>query len=142
MTLTPGPGNTEVIRELSIQGSITESNIRQAWFEIGRKLVNDARRFIRTGPKTGRLYRIKGRKRLHRASRVGESPANLTGTLARSINFKIRGWRTMEFGAATPYARRLESDEPDGLDRPYLIRAIDANDDLVTEAFERRMLSR
>lgn len=76
----------------------TRRGIRQGFFRSGQKLRADARRNIIKGPKTGRLYRVRGRKRRHRASAPGESPANLTGNLQRSVGFQIYGMDRMEFG--------------------------------------------
>lgn len=52
------------------------------------KVKRESIRRIKSPPKTGRVY-SKGGGRTHRASAPGESPAEDTGTLSRSI--KVRG---------------------------------------------------
>jgi len=103
--------------------------IRQGFFAVGEDLVKESRRLIRRPPKTGRLYRIAGRRRRHRASAPGEAPANLTGALARSIAFSISGSDNMEFGSRTDepgaiktgeYAAILENGSAKISARPYI----------------------
>lgn len=75
--------------------------IRRAFFELGRKLRDGASREILHGRKTGRTYFVRGpggRRRRHIASAPGETHANLTGKLRRSIGWKVKGIRGMDFG--------------------------------------------
>ena len=108
-----------------------KSGLHRGFDRLGRINVKQARLFIRKPPKTGLLYRIKGRKRLHRASKAGESPANLFGNLARSIGFQINGMQ-MQFATygdergeavqsgGVSYGGRLEI----GMNRPFLIKTV------------------
>lgn len=117
-----GPQNKKFFDQINKIGRSTDEGIRKAFFTVGTLLRKEARRSIIQGPKTGRLYRIKGRR--HRASAPGEPPANFTGTLQKSVGFKTHGKRELEFGARAPYAAFLELGTSKMQKRPYLIRSI------------------
>lgn len=109
----------------------TRRGIRRAFYLLGRDLAKAAKQSIIRGPKTGRLYRIKGRKNRHRASAPGEAPANLSGNLQKSIDFVVRGSNQMTFGAGNElvdYAGHLELDTKNIEGRQYLIKAIEDNE--------------
>lgn len=112
----------------------TIRGIRQGWFRAGDQLKSRANEQIKARPKNGRLYRIKGRR--HRASAPGESPANRTGTYRRSINYQIRGWRQMEFGASADYAGFLERGTRRMEPRPGLQNAIDVEQNHIVSILE------
>ena len=103
---------------------LTRRGIRQAFFKIGDDLVCHARDLIRKPPKTGRLYRLPGRKKRHRASAPGQAPANRTGALAKSLDYQIRGNYEMEFGSKSEYAEFLENGTQKMKERPFLIRTV------------------
>lgn len=99
--------------------------IRTALFEIGAENTQQVKRFIYAPPKTGRYYRYK--KRWHRASAPGESPANRSGFLARTIDYRVKGIDRVEIISEAIYANVLEdgyvfSDGREIKPRPYLIR--------------------
>lgn len=96
--------------------------IKKALHEIGSENVHQLRRFIHTGPKTGRLYWFRGR--IHQASAPGESPASMTGRLARTADYKVRGSYQMEFGDKAFYGKFLEDGTRKMLPRPHLIRTV------------------
>ena len=123
------------------QETLTKAGIRKAYLALRKDLVDEAKRSIRQPPKTGRLYRIPGRTRKHRASRHPEAPANMTGQLARSISAVQRGWDELHFGANTKYAKALELGNPGGNlePRPYLIKSIEANERNARKHFEREI---
>lgn len=139
-TVSVQRGNRMSLRILEHLGVMTRRGIRQGFFRLGDDLVKEARRSIIKGPKTGRLYRIPGRRRRHRASAPGEPPANLSGALQKSIDYQIRGWDRMEFGSrpqmvngqtrlsnTANYARAQELGNPKGnlAPRPFLAPAVD-----------------
>lgn len=100
--------------------------IRSALFEIGAENTQQVKKFIYSPPKTGRLYRYK--KRMHRASAPGESPANRSGFLARTIDYRVRGVDRVELVSDAIYANVLEDGYifKDGREikpRPYFSRA-------------------
>jgi hypothetical protein len=91
--------NKQVFVKIDRLASQSSRAIRQGFFKFGKELVNTSRRLIIDPPKTGNLYRVAGRKRRHRASAPGQAPANLTGALQRSIDYKVYGSSQMEFGS-------------------------------------------
>lgn len=100
---------------------------RLAFYHIGKENVRITRDLIKKGPKTGRLYRIAGRKRRHRASAPGEPPANLTGRLRRGVNFVVKGTDQMQFGDTVFYGFYLERGTRKMRPRPHLKPAITKN---------------
>lgn len=79
----------------------TRRAIRQAWFDLGIDLKSAASAEILRKPKGGRVYVVRGpggRRRRHVASAPGETHANLTGRLRRSISWKVHGTDSMRFG--------------------------------------------
>lgn len=116
----------------------TRHGIRQAFFAQGKDLVSMAQSLIIKGPKTGRLYRIPGRRRRHRASAPGQPPANLSGSLRKSIDFQIHGAQQLEFGSrpgkfggttanTANYAKVLEEGGGRIQKRPYLEPTVKKN---------------
>lgn len=122
MTVSEEPGNAREHRRLASLAALTSRGIRQGFFRAGHKMSADARLNLIKAPKTGRLYKIRGRKQLHRASAPGESPANLTGALKKSVAFKIQGMEHFEFGYddSTKYGRRLELGDRPGKKPPRI----------------------
>jgi HK97 gp10 family phage protein len=114
--------NRRVQLQIKDSPHLTRRGIRAAYFRIGNDLVEEARKSILEGPKTGNIRRIK--KKRHQASAAGEAPANLTGLLKRSIAYQQRGGDQMIFGARTDYAPFLELGTRRMAQRPYLIAAI------------------
>lgn len=91
--------------------------IRQGFYISGKQLVADLNKDMKA-PKSGKSYRIyKGvsgklkKSRIHIASAPSETPAIITGKFRKSVDFAVRGNRTLEFGAnenAPDYAKFLE----------------------------------
>lgn len=111
----------------------TKLGITKAFFSLGKSLRKDARKFIEEPPKTGRIYniRLKGRRRRHQASAAGESPANISGALKNSVDYLAGSASELQFGAGgsnVKYAAALELGTSRIKKRPYLIRAINANE--------------
>ena len=134
------------INRLSTQSS---KALRQGFFAFGKDLVNTSRRLIIDPPKTGKWYRVTGRKRMHRASAAGQSPANMTGKLQRSIDFKVHGSTRMEFGSnpakagdtakTRKYAKALEVGNSRMARRPYLEPSMRKNARNGRKHFEREL---
>lgn len=80
--------------------------IGHALHEIGVIVGRENKRIITTGARTGRVYRIRGID--HQAGAPGEPPANRTGRLYKSYDYKVAGWHTMKVGEEAPYALFLE----------------------------------
>lgn len=80
--------------------------IRNASFEVGKIIQREGRNAILRGKKTGKTYKVG--LRVHRASAPGESPANITGKLQRSIDYDVRGHRQMEYGYKALHGKFME----------------------------------
>lgn len=126
--------STKTAKSIKKIGSIPEDTrrgIRRSFYLLGRDLAKDAKQSIVKGPKTGKLYRIKGRKNRHRASAPGEPPANLSGDLQKSIDFVVQGSSQMTFGAGNSlvdYAGFVELGTKNMEERTFLIRSIEDNE--------------
>ncbi len=123
-------------KRIELHAQITEQGIRAGFMRLGPALRRDAKQAIIKGPKTGRLYRIPGRKRRHRASRAGQAPANLTGKLQRSVGFQVMGYDEMEFGYRQNYGAFLELGTSKMDPRPNLKTVVKQNERNATAYFE------
>ena len=130
------PENVVAIKRIHLIREHTQRGMRQALFAVGKDYIDTANTNILARPRSGRVYRIRsgsgGRTRKHTASRPGESHANMTGALRRSMGWKVRGSRQLEFGygatqATTDYARRIELGGGNIKPRPSLRIAIKQN---------------
>ena len=70
--------------------------IRRALYEIGGEAQRDIVHRLTTGRRTGRFYAYRGR--IIQASAPGEHPARRSGKLARSVDYRVRGWYELEVG--------------------------------------------
>ena len=123
--------------------------LRHGFFGLGKDLVNTSRELILKPPKTGRWYRVAGRKRRHRASAAGQAPANMTGRLRSSIDYKVQGSYKMEFGSnpakngntakTSKYAKVLEYGNGRIARRPYLQPSMKKNERNGAKHFEREL---
>ena len=104
----------------------TKRAMRQGWFKVGDKLIKTASKEMQAKNKTGRIYKYKGRK--HRASAAGQSAANRSGHLRKSLGYKIKGHTQLEFGAKADYAAFLELGTYKMRPRPTLKNSIDVNE--------------
>lgn len=130
------PENGVVYREVAEMPTRMQQVFRRGFMDFMRALQKRANYDVLHGRKTGRVYVIRtatGRRRRHRASAPGESHANRTGALRKSISFKVHGWERSEFGygvataeanAAPFYAAFLEFGTRRMAPRPTLQNAI------------------
>jgi hypothetical protein len=91
--------------------------IRKGFYTSGKQLVADLNKDMKA-PKSGRAYKVyRGvsgklkKPKIHVASAPSETPAIITGKFRKSVDFAVRGNRTLEFGAnqsAPEYAEFLE----------------------------------
>ncbi len=101
LTVESSRGNKRHLVTLARTEELVRRSIRQAWFELGKNLKAEANQEILRKPKSGRVYVIRGpagRLRRHRASAPGETHANLSGRLRKSISWKVFGEDSMVFG--------------------------------------------
>lgn len=90
-----------VIKGLLLFDKETRKRLKVGQYKFGKVLISAAHREIKFGKKTGRVYLIRvsrTRRRRHRASAPGETHAEITGGLRRSIGFQVRGSLESEFG--------------------------------------------
>ena len=99
-----------------------QQGIQNALHVIGDVVGNRTGRLIKEGPKTGRVYRFRGRD--HQASAPGQAPANRSGRLLKSFNYNVHGPYSMELGESVDYAGFLEDGTGRMRPRPHVIRAI------------------
>lgn len=99
-----------------------QQGIENALYVIGDIVGNRTSQLLKQGPKTGRIYRIRGRD--HQASAPGEAPATLTGKTEKSFNYNVHGPFSMELGESSPWAGFLEDGTGKMKPRPHVIRAI------------------
>jgi hypothetical protein len=145
--------NSHVYDELRDLKGGTERAIRQTWFRLGKDLKVEANTEILRRPKSGITYYHRdraGRRRRHVASKPGETHANRTGKLRRSISWVVHGSESMEFGygfsttarnAMPPYAEYVEDGTPGGkmAARPSILNAIRTTERNTTDHFYREM---
>ncbi len=116
------------LRDIERHSEMMARGHRLAFYNIGKENTRYTREIIKKGPKTGRLYRIPGRKKRHRASAPGEPPANLTGKLRASVQFEVKGNDQMVFGDTVRYGYFLEMGTKKMEKRTHLIRAVKKNE--------------
>jgi hypothetical protein len=100
----------------------TQRFLSGALHQIGKENVVEMRKRIRSKDKTGRLYTIAGRH--HRASSPGQFPASRSGTLARTVKYKVRGVSQVEFGDTVPYGVFLEEGTKNMAPRPHIEKTV------------------
>ncbi len=120
------PQNKKIFFGIEHIKDTTETGIRRGLYRIGKRNIKDVKEGIKRPPKTGRFYKYKDRRK--RASAPGEFPANRSGALRRSVDFKVEGTKRMIIGAGTHYAPFLEDGTSKMAARPYLIRVIRQNE--------------
>lgn len=127
------------LARINEHAELTEKTIRRVWFELGKELKQTANREILARDKLGRVYIIRGpggRRRRHVASAPGQSHANRSGRLRRSISWRIKGHESLAFGygvsttagdAAPDYDAFVEFGTRNMAARPSLLNAIETS---------------
>lgn len=143
------PDNKVTLLKLQNLEMLTERGMRQGWFAFGDDLKREANREILRTPKGGRVYvrRIRGgRRRRHVASSPGESHANMSGRLRKSLGWIVRGASELEFGYgvdvgrdAPEYAAPIEFGSRRMKPRPSLQNAIRAKIKDAQNNFDRQI---
>jgi len=135
------PRNVFVMMNIQNSGRNARRGIRQGFYSFGHELRNGVRRRIKSGPKTGKLYRVKGRRRRVRASAPGEDPANRSGKLRRSVGFQVYGSDRLEFGYrnSVDYGIFLELGTQNMEARPALKKQVDESQATARQHFDREL---
>jgi hypothetical protein len=144
--------NSAEFKKLDAVRFRTRKAIRESWFRLGIDLSKEANEEIKRKPKSGRTYIIRtagGRRRRHVASAPGETHANLSGRLRRSVSWKVHGSERMEFGygfsttaanAAPEYDIHVEDGTSRMAARPSIANAVKKIKSTTTSHFEKAML--
>lgn len=91
---------------------------------FARLVAEEARRLVIQGPKTGIVYRRRGRS--HQASAPGEPPATMTGELAQSIEVDEDATSKSAYAVAgSPWAKWLEFGTRMMAARPFMRAALE-----------------
>lgn len=134
MTFARNRENGRVFGRIENLEKLTKQGVRRGMFRAGQALKSEANRAILKDAKTGVVYMRRtrsGRRRRHQASAPGETHANMTGTLRRSLSFQLKGTKDIEFGygvssgkEAPKYAKFVEFGTRNMKPRPTLKNAL------------------
>ncbi len=134
--------------------TLIETGIKKGGYVSGKQITTFLKKGFRAKPKSGREYLIRRGKirRRHIASNPDvnppEFPASLSGALANSVGFNVKGSDQLIFGAGTedgkvPYARILNDGGQAGRGRKttikgrfYLEQTAKANERNITRNIE------
>jgi len=100
MTISTDRQSQKVFVKINNLNKLTKSGVQAAAYFSAKGLVKTTSAEILRKPKGGKTYirRDKlGRRRKHVASAAGETHANMTGKLRRSLGFKVNT-KQIEFG--------------------------------------------
>lgn len=127
ITLKEGKNNSQAFNIPNAMLSKFSTRVRQGFYLIGKNTKKHATSATKM-PKSGRTYIIstgKGRK-THISSSEGESHANITRALTKSIDFKVNGYKSMDFGydMSTKYGKFVELGTAKMKPRPTLKNAM------------------
>lgn len=98
--------------------------IRSGMQQAGFLIVKTLRDGIQRGPKTGRFYTRKGRRK--QASAPGEYAGIITGDYLRSADFNVGADNSLVYGFTDPKATLLELGTKNMKPRPALANATSA----------------
>ena len=113
MSVTIDSSSRKVIARINKLGELTRSGVEFGAFTSGKGLVKATSVEILRKPKGGRVYIRRdraGRRRRHVASAAGETHANRSGLLRRSLGFKVNPTQ-LEFGYGVQSNDAPEYDE-------------------------------
>lgn len=110
------------LRSIKKADELFQRGVRRALFKIGRENIRHTRKLILDKNKNGRIYNFRGRP--HQASAPGEAPANMSGTLMKTVKYDVRGSHQVEFGDQVEYGKYLEKGTTKMAPRPHLKRTV------------------
>jgi len=109
----------------------TRLGVERALWRSGKDIYREFNKQVKSKNKHGRLYILRGpsgRRRKHRASAPGETPANRTGTYRKGFDFNVAGFDNLIIGNTAPYAGFLEKGTRRMQARPGLRNSIRASE--------------
>jgi len=110
MSVKIDTSSRKAVARICNMGRLTRSGVEFGAYTSGKGLVRTTSAQILQKPKGGRLYVSRtraGRRRRHVASAPGQSHANFSGRLRRSLGFRVNP-RQLEFGYGV-----VKNDAPD-----------------------------
>jgi len=110
---------------------------REGLYDVGKLIRSVISAGILYGKKTGRYYRYGNI--LKRASAPGEFSANRSGTLRRSYDFKVEGYKQMRFGSEVDYAEWIELGTRKMGARLNIGQAVDKSNNEILNIFKKRL---
>lgn len=138
--------NERVFGQIRGLEKLTRQGLRRGMFRAGQALRAEASRAILKDPKTGIVYIRRdraGRLRRHMSSAPGETHANLSGALRRSLSYQLHGATEIEFGygvssgkTAPDYAKFVEFGTTRMKARPSLRNTLKSQQKNLTQHFE------
>lgn len=147
MTIEIDRQSRKAIVEIKGLKKSTKYAVDRASWTSGNGLIKETSAEILKKPKGGRVYTYRdalGRRRRHKASAPGETHANLSGRLRRSLSFKVRT-NQLEFGYgvqktdAPDYAESVEFGTNKMAARPSLQNGIRSQRRNFQNNFEREI---
>lgn len=126
--LKPGKDNSKIFNLLREISPRTKRIIKERNYRVGQDLRREAIVSTQRSNKTGRIYRFKGRT--HRSSGPGQSHANRTWSLTRSIGYAVSSELRFGYGVGNTagpkpkYAEWVELGTRKMAARPTLLNAI------------------
>lgn len=135
--ITPAKGNTTELQRMKLTKEQFQNGVRVGLLQAGQDMTRYAMTGIERGEKTGIQYKLVGkgknkrisklpigyRGRVHQASAPGEFPAILTADYKTSIGFSVQNASQLEFGSTDKKAEWLEKGTKNMEPRPALSRA-------------------
>lgn len=108
ITIIPTSTARKSIKHINRSWFHFSQGVRRGLFAMGKDAAIESARMINNSGRSGRVYMIEGFP--HVSSAPGQAPANITGRLRRSFNYRVQGVYQVEWGAtsASPYAKWLE----------------------------------
>lgn len=136
----------QVVAKISRSDREAVKAVRGSMFDSGHDLIKSANTAVLKEFKTGKTYVVKtrgGMRKRHRASGPGQSHANLSGRLRKTLQFQLHGTKTIEFGYgaskrdAPDYAEFVEGGTSRMGARPTLNNALDRESATIENNFSR-----
>ncbi len=147
MSITLDPNSRKAVLKIKSLKKLTQRGIEFAAYTSGKMLVRATSAEILAKPKGGRTYVTRtrsGSRRRHIASAPGETHANFSGMLRRSLDFKVTHTQ-LEFGYgvrrgdAPDYAAFVEEGTGRMEPRPSLQNGIKSQERNIEKNFEREI---
>lgn len=138
--VTLDPNSRRAVQLIENLATATRAGVRYGAWQAGNILKRNTRADILRKPKSGKTYVTRNRagaRRRHVASAPGETHANQSGALRRSLGFEVRG-KELEFGYynAPDYAPFVEEGTRKMAPRPSLRNNIQRSERDITNAIE------